>query len=376
MRALCLPLVIAPALACSAPKPPPALCAKEAGDAECVAQEAPEPPTGAVKWHPGHYMQMMLGESTRAQQPLRFGWYDEIGRNRAIAGVTLRVKWGELEGDEGEYRFDTLRRELDKLRSLPSPKQLFIRVHDRTYGNGGGCESDMYPPYLRNGNGCAATANGSIARIWDPAVADRLIALYRALAEAFDADPAFEGIMLIRETATSGKVSDSSYSHSAYKNQLKRLVEAASEAFARSNVVLPVNYLGGQENVDELIAHAAEVGAGQGGPDVLPDGLANQRPLAYNTLDGSSTGIEYRKRMPVLYSIESSQLGGSLCERCQPRDLHRYAENELNASHLFWSRNTWAGSASQQWESGILPWINENPLRNTSCPPGYEACSK
>src|SRR5690606_35466051 len=122
-----------------------------------------------------------------------------------------------------------------------------------------------------------------LARIWDPAVTDRLIALYQALAEEFDKDPYFEGVMLIRETATNGEVFDNSYSQQAYVKQLKRLAKAGGEAFRRSNVIMSVNWPGDQATVDELISYNAEVGVGQGGPDVLPDGIAKQRPHAYNS---------------------------------------------------------------------------------------------
>src|SRR5690606_8925293 len=119
----------------------------------------------------------------------------------------------------------------------------------------------------------------------------------------------------------------------------------------------------------------AEVGIGQGGPDVLPDGIAKQRPHAYNSLMGRSTGVDLRTRIPVIYSIEPTQLGGNLCKKCLPGDLHRFAEEELGASHLLWTRSEYTGSAAQKWPNGILPWISENPLGNRECPTGYASCS-
>ena len=335
----CLSLALIPVIGCSAPKPPGGVCAKDDPSAECRTAPAPQlAAAGAMKWNPGHYMQILLNESTDDKQSTRFGWYDEIATNTAIEGVALRLKWGQLEASKGQYTFDTLHAELDRLKSLDVPKRLFVRIHDRDYGDSS-CDSDMYPADLRNGKGCAEASNGNLARIWDPAVTDRLIALYEAMAREFDDDPYFEGVMLIRETATNGEIRDDSYSESAYLSQLKRLAEGGAAAFARSNVVMPVNWLGNQKNVDDLIEFNAALGLGQGGPDVLPDGLSSHRVPAYNTLEGLSTGVEYRERMPILYSVEPTQLGGSLCKSCLPQDIHEFAETRLNATHLFWTRH-------------------------------------
>jgi hypothetical protein len=371
----CLALVLLPVSGWSAPKAPGSVCAKDDPAAECRTTP-PQQSAGAgvMKWHPGHYMQVLLNDSSDDKQSTRFAWYDEIATNTAIEGVALRLKWGQLEASEGKYTFSAVRAELDRLKSLSDPKRLFIRIHDRDYGSSS-CNSDMYPADLRNSKGCTEASHGNMARIWDPAVADRLIALYEALADEFDDDPYFEGVMLIRETATNGRIKDDSYSEAGYIRQLKRLAEGGAAAFERSNVVMPVNWLANQKNVDELIAFNAKLGLGQGGPDVLPEGLANQRVPAYNTLEGTSTGVEYRDRMPVLYSIEPTQLGGSLCKSCLPQDLHEFAETRLNATHLFWTRHDYRGSPAQQWHAGILPWISENPLRNVDCPASYAACS-
>ncbi|MBN1239652.1 MAG: hypothetical protein JXB36_14205 [Gammaproteobacteria bacterium] len=371
----CLGLILFPVLGSSAPKAPGGICAKSDPAAACRTTPPREAAgAGTKKWHPGHYMQVLLNDSTDDRQATRFGWYDEIAANTSIEGVALRLRWGQLEARKGEYTFATLRAELDRLKSLPEPKRLFVRIHDRDYGSSS-CDSDMYPADLRNPRGCAEASHGNLARIWDPAVTDRLIALYEAMAEEFDGDPYFEGIMPIRETATNGRIRDDSFSEDAYIRQLKRLAEGAAAAFERSNVVMPVNWLGGQRNVDELIEFNAKLGLGQGGPDVLPEGLAEQRVPAYDTLEGISTGVAYRDRMPVLYSIESTQLGGSLCKRCLPQDLHAFAETRLKATHLFWTRHDYRGSPAQQWHEGILPWINKNPLQNKACPANYAACS-
>jgi len=66
---------------------------------------------------------------------------------------------------------------------------------------------------------------GVIARLWDPAVMDRLVALYAALAERYDGDPNVEGVVL-GETSPGFNASPSGYSRATLATQLKRQVTA------------------------------------------------------------------------------------------------------------------------------------------------------
>lgn len=331
----------------------------------------------AKKWNPGHYMQMSLGDSADNKQSTRFGWYDLIDSNTQIQGVALRLKWSQLESSSGVFTFNTVDAELVKLKSLSVPKQLFIRLIDRAYSPGGAaCSgSDVFPTDLRNNTGCIETTNGNAARIWDPVVQTRLIALYEAIAAQYDDDSSFEGMYLIRESATNGPLAtaDAAYSISAYTQGLKNIADGADAAFVKSNVIHSLNYGTGQTNMNSIIAHlSANTDVGVGGPDVLPTACAGQTPYPYNTLTGVSGGVDYRGAIPILYSIEASELGGGLGD-CTPDQLRDFANDTLNASHLFWTRQNFVGSSAQKWDTGVLPYINntDNDLTNVSCPSNY-----
>jgi len=367
---ICSSTIIPLSITIAAPLPP-VVCIGGATDCGVVSLPSSEP----KKWHPGHYMMLSLGESRDGALRTRFRLYQRIANNTQIQGVVLRIKWGQLEGDEGQYTFDTLQKDLDYLKNLAVPKRLFVRIHDRAFGKRIECATDdVFPSYLRNQKGCLKTDKGTTSRIWTPYVQDRLIALYEAMAEKWDDDPYFEGVYLIRETAKNGVIrGDSEFSKAAHLRGLRRIAEAADAIFVKSNAIMSVNYAEGQANVDELIAFNAALDIGQGGPDTLNPACSRSYPHAYKTITGDSGGVDYRGFLPVMYSTEASQMGGKL-GNCTPDQIRDFANDVLHASHLFWSRNTYMGSPAQQWIEGILPYINdpENNLTHTSCTASYE----
>lgn len=352
------------------PSPPMIYCA-EASEV-CAVVDPTELPK---KWHAGHYMQITHNESQDIYQNLRFGYYDEIADSTQIKGVVLGLRWGQLESSEGNYTFTTAQADLDYLKNLTVPKRLFIRIHERDYG-ATPCDAtnDTFPIYMRNALGCATTANGTTSRIWEPYAQERLIALYTAMAAQWDAEPYFEGIYLIRETATNGTVhAGQNFTSAGYVDGLKNIATGADSVFIQSNVVHSVNYAQGDAYVDDLIAHNATLDIGQGSPDTLNPGCSSSVTDGDQTLKGLSGGVDYRGSMPVLYSAEASVMGGVLGD-CLPVSIRAFANDTLKASHLFWTRNTFTGTAEQQWYDGILPFISDsaNDLTYVSCPSNYE----
>src|SRR5690606_29995810 len=89
--------LLVPTLSLAAPKAPTSFCT--AGTDCAPASDAPG--KEGMKWNPGHYMQVRLGDSAEGKQADRFSWYDEIAGNTAIEGVVLRLSWGQLEASKG-----------------------------------------------------------------------------------------------------------------------------------------------------------------------------------------------------------------------------------------------------------------------------------
>jgi hypothetical protein len=349
------------------PKPP---CLLDSGDCDAVDGEAFKP---RKKWHPGHYMQLMNGE-TDTDQNYRFARYDEIADNANIEGVSYAFRWSMLEGDtRGDYSagFALLHAELDKLESLAIPKRLIIRMNTIAYGKT--CPAKThFPSYVIN-NGWLFETSSCIIKFWEAAPTEAYIDLLNAYAAEFDDEPYFEGIYLIRETAPGwqGRPVAPDFSPSAYISNMERIVAAAGAAFEKTNAVQSLNYLGTQNDVNEHMAYIFSRGVGHGAPDLLPEKCADRAPVQSDiSYLGLSGGVEdWRGTLPSIRSIEVTQMGLNLGD-CTPSQLYDYGNHTIKASHILWQRNTFAGTAAQQWPA-ILKFIQTNPVTNTACPKMY-----
>lgn len=321
-----------------------------------------------MKWNPGHYMQIGRGNADTVQ-PQRFVYYDDIATNTNIVGVVVPFRWNMLEGAQGDYSagIATIRAEIAKLKSLSSPKRLYVRIIDNGFNQPA---SDIFPSYLIETGATFETNTSSIWRKWNANYMDAYIAMVTAYAVEFDDEPYFEGLYLIRETALGwgGSQPPPDYDNTAYVTQLQRLALEAKTAWTKTNVIMPTNFIGGQSVMDSHIAYLASIGVGIGGPDVLPPPSVGTH--AYKTLTGDSGGHDYRGEIPVQYSIEASELGGSLGS-WMPSDLYDFANGTLQTSHLFWQRNYSTGQTEQQWPA-IMEFIADNPLTYTAPPAVYD----
>jgi hypothetical protein len=341
----------------------PWLVAVLAGFMAPLSVSAAEPP--AVKWHPGHYMLVYLGENP-AQRLHRF---DQIAGENALQGAQVRYRWAELEPRKGEYDFSAIEKDLQKLQS--NRQRLVIQVMDRAFN--AKTPEGIVPAYLMTereyNGGVAATTTGYVARLWDPAVMDREIALFRALGARFDGEPYVEGIAGGETAPALGKNRPDGFSNDALAAQLARWIDATRAAWPRTNLFLYANFLGGK--LPGLIAKCADGACGVGGPDVLPppdDGTEGDRVLM-----GKMGGVDYRGRMPVAYAVQTPALGGRK-GNFTPEQLFDYAYSTLHANYIFWIRNTGTGGPGQKWDTGILPFIRsiDGKIR-TECPRSLQA---
>ena len=132
----------------------------------------------AVKWHPGHYMNLSISGTQDARPQI-----DAIANEPAIKGVVLYLYWSQLEKSKGVYDFSQIDFYLNKLKTLAKPKRLVVNIRDRKFGTT--ARTGIIPAYMLSDpiykGGVAYQSNDSmVARLWEPAVMDRMIALYRA----------------------------------------------------------------------------------------------------------------------------------------------------------------------------------------------------
>lgn len=326
-------------------------------------------------------MQILRGKAEMSQSS-RFSWYSEIGSNTAVKGVVWSPRWQELEGNtRGDYStgIALVRAEIAKLKSLPVPKRLIIRLND--VGEAWPAEN-TFPTYLQYGSPTgiykANTTDGRAAwRRWNQTIMGYYIDMLKAYANAFDNEPYLEAIIMYRESALQfGSGAPSDFDASAYEAQLRRLALAMKSSWKKTQVIAGVNYLTTSSLTTSHIAYLASIGVGNHSPDAC----INCGIWADRVMQGVTGGIDYRARVPTMQGVEVSELGLNSVGPdggYTPKQIGAWANDVQHASYILWDRNTFTGTSEQKWHTGILPYINANPtLQFDDCPTSYGTCDK
>ena len=322
-----------------------------------------------VKWHPGHYVS--LNNGTEAE---RFRQIEEVARESALKGVQLYIWWYELEKSKGVYDFSKIDALLKKMKAQAVPKRLIVRVMERRFGTS--TKTGIVPSYLlsdsiyKGGVAYQQPNNSVVARLWEPAVMDRLIALYRALGTRYNSDPYVEGFAT-EETAI-GFASNqipSGFSTSALLKQFLRFASSARTTMPQTNLFMFTNFLGSDANMGSLIQALYQNDQGVGGPSTIP----NRYTQGQKVWTGG-TGANYRGLVGIATGLEEPVFGGKHGD-WSPKQIGDWAYNSLGTTHMIWFRNTWVGTSSQRWSTGILPYLRTNPPTRTKCPTVYGTCN-
>jgi hypothetical protein len=328
---------------------------------------------GQLKWHPGHYM--MIRSRTR-NPTVELPQIDAIKNEAAIKGVVVTWKWSELEKSKGVYDFSSIDQYLQRAKN--ASKRLVIHVYDRGWG---APTMRTAPDYLHTDStyngGEVAMSGGTVSRVWEQPVMDRLIALYVALGKRYDSDPSVEGIQF-SETSIGFNATypaPSTYSNGAYLTQLKRVTLATRNAWPHTNVFMSTNYLGSDSQMEDLIKYCVDRQVILGGPDTWSREwvLSRQRALqADEIMRGErGSGTDYRQHAAIKAEIQTTELGGYIAT-FTPTQLYDTAYNINRSQYIFWDRNDYAGGNEQKWDTGILPLIRSiNGKSYGSCPASF-----
>jgi hypothetical protein len=285
--------------------------------------------------------------------------------NPAIAGAQLRYSWRELEPARDRYALQPVLADIAILAA--HGKRLFIQVQDVTFS-----DALPVPDYLRSDefNGGAerkweagtsgARFDGWVARRWDARVRQRFTQLLDTLGRAVDGRIA--GINL-PETAIGfdGGTSPLGYSPSEYLASVKAMMSAARRAFPRSVVIQYANFMPGDDApsrpfLHEVYAHAAAIGVGVGGPDILP-----------------FRAFQRMNSLPLIAGRPANVLAGMAVQDGNLRDvnpathrpvtvpeLYRYAAEELRLDYIFW------GTEEPFYTDEILPFLRTHTPRRVA----------
>lgn len=320
-----------------------------------------------IKWHPGHYALLNGGETIATH----LKHIDQIGLEPSIQGVMLRIYWAEIETSKGVYDFSRIDTYLSKLGAQPAPKRLFLRIMERRFAP---IADGIVPQYLQTQSvyrgGLVATRDGYAARLWEKPVMDRLITLYKVIGARYDTHPNFEGITTEETTLSLGSPSPSGYSVSALSAQWQRLATNVRPSMRHTNLFVLTNWLGSASLLGGLIQSFMTPRVGVGASDVIPTNLSTGQEVWTGV-----HGADYRGILPIANAVEVAELGG-IKGSWTPAQLHEFAYGTLRANYLFWAWNTWVGDASQQWSTGILPFLRTNPPVRTKCPSVYGWCAQ
>lgn len=351
----------------------------------CVDEVCSEPPTKAgIKWHPGHYLLPNMVHS--AGNKLSPSVITDLADEPAIQGLQLKVNWALIEPTRGNYNFSELEAHLAQLEKIG--KRYVLQVMDRNFG--GSSAQGVLPPYLAtepggNGGWHVKRRNnvdkGVQARIWVPAVMDRVIALHRALAARFDQEPYFEGIVLSEsEVGFTPAEAPSDFEPDNLRDQYVRLYQELPKVWKKTNVFTFINYFQTHERTRALIETAYQNRLALGGPDIKVS--ESSLSWAQNVLIGKrwsgsawvSGGKDYRGKMAVGFAQQVLDPSGI---QATPSLVYAAAVKSnpwsFASSHVFWTKhhNT---TFVQDWGTGALPFLRLNPDTVRTCPQNYSSC--
>jgi hypothetical protein len=282
----------------------------------------------------------------------------------AIAGAQLKYTWRELEPERDRYN---LRPVLEDLKYLEEhDKRLFVQLQDLSFD-----EKINVPDYLvADSEFCGGVArkyefegddeskpifDGWVARRWDPAVIARFSMLLQALGNELDGK--IEGVTLAETSigfGDGGELHPEGYTYESYAEGIKAIMTAAHEAFPRSHAIQYANFMPGEwlpwnDNgyLRGIYEHAQRIGAGVGGPDLLPH-RRGQQNHSYKLIAARGSGVT------AGLAVQWGNLEDKDPKTGKPvtvAELHRFASDFLRLDYIFW------GTQEPYYSGQVLPYL-------------------
>ena len=316
-----------------------------------------EPTTARHTKPPRHYV-FFDREHDRIAEP-------SFLTHEQVAGAQLKYTWPELEPERDRYDFQSLRERLAFLDR--HGKRLFVQLQDLSFS-----ERVLVPDYLRTDtafhggaarkydldNDSTVHFGGWVARRWDPAVRARFTKLLEAIAREFDGR--IEGVV-IPETAIglgNPRFHPPGFTYEGYVHGIREMMTAARRAFSRSCVIFYVNFMPGEwlpgadrGYIRAVYAHADSIGAGVGGPDLMPH-RRGQRNHSYPLIARRRQGVVAGVAVQDGNLTEKNPATGA---RVTVAELHRFARDTLRLDYVFW------GTQEPYYSTEILPYLRSLP---------------
>lgn len=313
------------------------------------------------KWNPGHYILPTSEEDI-----------DEIelilaNSNNHIAGIQGYFLWRDIEIKKDVYDFAKIKELLNIVKKYD--KQLMMQISDRTFKSGEKAVPDYIYDDLKYSGGVEPkipAPRGEVSRIWDPAVNERFNKLLEELGKQFDDDRNFEGVVL-EESALGIDKNAPGFSWEAYADGLISINKAAVDAFPNSVIIQYMNWAP-DPFLDYVIEQLYVMGAGMGGPDLVPDKgrfPEKQRMPAYDYYS------KYAGKMPLGTAVQTPNLMKDEKNTKGNFTLDSFWDmglNTLELNYIFWSFVE-EPYHKFSFTNDVLPYINERGGEiNDNCP--------
>ena len=317
---------------------------------------------GCKKWNPGHYI---LPTSEKDLDKIELILANP---ENCIVGIQGYFLWRDLEIEKDFYDFSKIEQLLQLVKRYN--KHLFVQVSDRTFK----LDEIPVPDYLYEDplykGGVEPRPNiGPVSRIWDSNVNERFNKLLKKLGR-FDIDPNFEGIAFEESALGIDKNTALDFTEQAYADGLLSRNKAAVDAFPNSVVIQYMNW-GPDKFLDSVIEQLYVIGAGIGGPDLVPD---EGRYLTKGRIPAYDYYPLYAGKMPLGTAVQTPNLMRDDINKKGHFTLDGFWDmglNTLKLNYIFWS------FTEQPWHKfsftkDILPYINEkNGQINRACPENH-----
>ena len=337
------------------------------------------PVSGPIKWHPGHYYAINMGDKNNSNYMAKV--YSELKKTPALRGVQIRYTWAELEESYGVYNFSSIDKRLAELAA--QNKRLVIVLQIKAFDP----NIAFVPEYLRTGiydegifaynNGGTAIIKGHNIKLWNSELRDRLVALVSALGMRYNSHPYFEGIGLTETSmgvpikSLSKTQIDDFYTNLLFLNKKMREFFPNTMTFQFTNQPRPI--------LESFIGNLSAMGTGLGGPDIFIEDHGLNSPGDKNSPSGvysyypKLSGITPLTPSVMQANYKNTKWDGT---GYAPTvlELLIFARDKLKANYIFWTR-------APEYFPKVLALLNESNQTSDpaggldpNCPKAYDSC--
>jgi hypothetical protein len=293
-----------------------------------------------------------------------------------VSGVVWRRTWNEVEPAAGAYDFGSFDDVLAAIAGSHNPQcQLWIFVEFKSFS--GSPVKNPCPAYLQARSAPNDSGAGtSTCFMWEPAVAQAYVAMMKAAAAKYDANPRVEGFIFQESalgftgTYSQDVANGGTYTAEAWRDALIQMIGQCGAAFQHSRCLSFLNFIrGGRKYLYDVSAALAAIPGDRGcmsGPDVLPNNptLYDDANSAYQVLvrhGGCRSNSVQNDSFEVpacgldcIFHFAVSGTFGSF-DASAP-----YSSGLCINSYLFWNHRTRVSATGLDWHDA-LPVIAAYP---------------